>query len=278
MRWPLRWIDSHYNHVLLASAETKSHEGLQLYALYSEDAAAFFATAIKVIELIKSIDARRFKRVKKYIPNIALVRFGSDHYKHSAKAFYVNEFDVNNVELFAASLIHEATHGLLMTKAIGYELAQERHERVCVREEVRFFKKAINLRKDLSDEHKKSRIQDYEDQIARGFEIEWWDKKVQHEKRFNKLKEVLGWDADLKFHDSKGNLLYSNHYKDGQLNGCSRFYYPKGELQDEIYYANGLMHGQRRLFFENGKPEQIVNYKMGVAHGEIKSFFKNGNL
>ena len=107
LRWPFRWIDNHYHHLIFRVSIRKQYEHFNLYALKSETAEIFFDTVIQSLELLKKIDFRRYIRAQKYIPNIAHVGLGTDHFRKTASAYFVDEFEANDIKRFAAGIVHE---------------------------------------------------------------------------------------------------------------------------------------------------------------------------
>jgi tetratricopeptide (TPR) repeat protein len=101
----------------------------------------------QAMALIKSLDARRYRRVCRqlnYIANTALVSRGQ--YGRTLKICrvdysknFTSSYPQRNVREYAGVLIHEATHGLLFEKGIPYDKeTRERIERLCHLESYRF--------------------------------------------------------------------------------------------------------------------------------------------
>jgi tetratricopeptide (TPR) repeat protein len=101
----------------------------------------------QAMTLIKSLDARRYRRVCRclhYIANTALISRGQ--YGRTLKVCRVDysrnfnsAYPQRNVREYAGVLIHEATHGLLFEKGIPYDKeTRERVERLCHLESYRF--------------------------------------------------------------------------------------------------------------------------------------------
>jgi len=109
---------------------------------------AFLDLTRQAMALIKSFDARRYRRVCRYlhyIANSSLLTPGQ--YRPTlqicrvdyAKNFNSIYYPQRNVRTYAGVLIHEATHGLLFEKGIPYdEKKRERVERLCHLESYRF--------------------------------------------------------------------------------------------------------------------------------------------
>ncbi len=106
------------------------------------------------INLIKSIDPRRYKTVKNEISWIINTnepgKYGG-RYRRRIKGCLINfenySEDRRLVSAFYAGLIiHEATHGLLYTKGMRYtEENRVQIERICNAEENRFYQKIENI-------------------------------------------------------------------------------------------------------------------------------------
>jgi hypothetical protein len=104
-----------------------------------------FATAL---EIIQRRDLRRYKRVLAHIRrimNFPIGYAGAGYIPHLRA--YATSFESAPSEatirkkaiLYAASLVHEATHGLLCARKIPYNTrTRERIERLCTKEEHRF--------------------------------------------------------------------------------------------------------------------------------------------
>jgi tetratricopeptide (TPR) repeat protein len=101
----------------------------------------------QAMALIKSLDARRYRRVCQqldYIANTALISRGQ--YGRKLKICrvdypknFTSPYPQRNVREYAGVLIHEATHGLLFEKGIPYNKeTRERVERLCHLESYRF--------------------------------------------------------------------------------------------------------------------------------------------
>ena len=185
--WPLRWIDARYHHVLFRICKQYQYDSFNLYCIDPEEAAKFFEMTIQTLELLKKKDFRRYIRVKKYLPNIAYVKQGIDFYNYSAKAFYVDEFNPDPFG-FASSIVHEMTHAYLMSKGFKYKIDPSRHERICVQEQLRFARRIIHLRENLSDCQKKEWIEEWEKWSEECFKTKWWEEKQQRQQRIKRLK------------------------------------------------------------------------------------------
>ena len=107
----------------------------------------FLNLTCQAMALIKSHDARRYRRVCRYLHYIAnRTLISQGQYGQALKvcrvdhSMYFNSHDQQrNIREYAGLLIHEATHGLLFGKNIPYNKeTRERIERLCHLEEYRF--------------------------------------------------------------------------------------------------------------------------------------------
>ena len=121
----------------------------------------FQNTLLEALQLLKSSDSRRFRRVQRYLIRVVnwhLDRGGAD-YEHSTRSCRINFNDARAladrsyyVGWCACALIHEATHALLESRAIAYLPASRfRIERLCVTEEHRFLLKLTFSQPSLAD-------------------------------------------------------------------------------------------------------------------------------
>jgi hypothetical protein len=125
------------------------HEGIKIGNFRSKNEG--FADAMKSsIDLIKELDSKRYKTVKneiEWVINSNEPGKVGGFYRRRIKGCFIN-FDNYSEDkklvsaYFAGLIIHEATHGLLYTKGVGYEKDRRLQiERICNSEENRFYKK-----------------------------------------------------------------------------------------------------------------------------------------
>lgn len=103
----------------------------------------------EALDYLEKLDSRRFRRVKREIKAIVKAHpsawYGGKYLRH-VKACLVNpdgfkyeENSTDAMKLFACTLVHEATHGMLDSLDIPYNRKTKlRIERLCIEEEVRF--------------------------------------------------------------------------------------------------------------------------------------------
>jgi len=132
----------------LARTERESVDGVAIVNGKGKSSAEGFLRATReALSLIKSWDARRYHRVCQnldYIVNVRMAPAGT--YIHGLKLClvdYEKHFATHdsewNLRMYACTLIHEATHGLIERRSIPYYPEnQERIERLCHLEEYGF--------------------------------------------------------------------------------------------------------------------------------------------
>ena len=77
---------------------------------------------------------------------------------------------------------------------------------------------------------------------------------------------------------SNGNLWEETPYKNGKLNGMSKWYYENGNLDAEISYKNDKLHGIGKWYYENGNIKLEITYKDSKQEGVMKMYDTSGNL
>ena len=77
---------------------------------------------------------------------------------------------------------------------------------------------------------------------------------------------------------SNGNIWVETPYKNGKLNGMSKWYYENGNLDAEISYKNDKLHGIGKWYYENGNIKLEITYKDSKQEGVIKMYDTSGNL
>ncbi|MDY5822155.1 MAG: toxin-antitoxin system YwqK family antitoxin [Helicobacter sp.] len=77
---------------------------------------------------------------------------------------------------------------------------------------------------------------------------------------------------------SNGNLWEETPYKNGKLNGMSKWYYENGNLDAEISYKNDKLHGIGKWYYENGNIKLEITYKDSKREGVMKMYDTSGNL
>jgi len=126
----------------------------------TQDSSLFSKSVLAALQLIKQLDARRFQRIQRHvhwIVNIPLPRGGGQyHYPtRTCRLDIEDEIPEPDPDYAAAAtaslLIHEATHGVLDARGIGYSIQlRSRVERCCVREQNRFLARLSGSRPDIA--------------------------------------------------------------------------------------------------------------------------------
>ena len=67
-------------------------------------------------------------------------------------------------------------------------------------------------------------------------------------------------------------LAYRKQYKNGKLDGKTKYWYKNGQLESAIPYENGKINGVVTKYYENGQVKarvHLVNGKRGGSKGEM---------
>jgi hypothetical protein len=126
----------------------------------TQDSALFRSAVPSALQLIKSLDSRRFRRLQRYVKwivNCPLPNGGGQYHYPTRTCRLDIEKTANEPDpdyaaaAVASTLVHEATHGALRARAIGYTpQLRARVERCCVREQNRFLARLSTSRPDIA--------------------------------------------------------------------------------------------------------------------------------
>jgi tetratricopeptide (TPR) repeat protein len=157
-------------------------------SMMQQNSDRFLNLTQQAMALVKSLDARRYRRVcrqLKFIVNVELVSGGN--YGRRLKICRVDYSRFTsadylwNVRQYALLLVHEATHGLLDEKGIKYDKERrERVEKLCRLEECRFAQRVEP---------------GFAEAGVRPFNSEWyekyWDNKYRAAAAWKRLSEAI---------------------------------------------------------------------------------------
>jgi hypothetical protein len=126
----------------------------------TQDSSLFRSAVPSALQLIKDLDSRRFRRLQRYIKWIVNcpLPYGGGQYHYPTRTCRL-DFEKTAIEpdpeyaaaAVAGTLVHEATHGALRARAIGYSVhLWSRVERCCVREQNRFIERLSISRPDIA--------------------------------------------------------------------------------------------------------------------------------
>lgn len=125
------------------------------------DCVVFFDKCRTGIDLIRTFDRRRFERLRCYVDTVALTSGGASFYEPRLRTMFL-DLDVLKREppYIAATIVHEMTHARLRRLRVrNYDLERNRHERLCIREEIDFASRLPNsealvraLRRNLDEQ------------------------------------------------------------------------------------------------------------------------------
>lgn len=152
------------------------------------DCQAFFRHCAAALELIRTFDPERFEQIRRDVRTLALTTRGICYYEHALRAVF---FDVDvmkrDPDFLATALVHEATHARLYWSGIrDYAAHADRHERICVAEEIDFA----------------SRLPDSDrlvEELRRKLDRPWWNEAGRRAqiRRFAERHKVPQWIEHL---------------------------------------------------------------------------------
>jgi hypothetical protein len=132
----------------IANGEIARFDGIGLAdARWRKDSQGSFRQTIEEsLRLLREYDSRRYERIRRHIKWIVNVVTNSGaRYRSSMRACYIEFVDFPGLDchiqtaIYAAILVHEATHGFIESREIGYtEKNRVRIERLCTAEQNRF--------------------------------------------------------------------------------------------------------------------------------------------
>src|ERR1044072_1683748 len=134
----------------LRGCASRGIDGLWIggFSRYSDDAEPGLRRVEQALDLIKSYDPVRYRRLLQDVKRVwvGMTFSGYAEYEHSLLACKLDERvvldDTISNEQIAAAIVHEGTHGRLAHCGIGYEEPiRHRVEAVCLRQEIAFAKR-----------------------------------------------------------------------------------------------------------------------------------------
>lgn len=94
--------------------------------------------------------------------------------------------------------------------------------------------------------------------------------KVSEGKEVNKL-----YEGDWKYyHFQSKEIMSTESYVKGKLNGAKKIFYKGGKVVEEINYTNGIKNGVYKKYSENGNVLEEATYKNDQLEGQAT--YKNG--
>ncbi len=185
--FPFFALDRIYHRLLFAVSTCRAFDGFKLYSI--EDDVIFFELATKALAVLKNTDRRRYERALAYIPIIAHVKQGGNFYKRPARAFYVHEYP-EDIAYFASLIVHEATHGSLLHRHVRRD--NNRHERICIDEQLRFITRFIHAQPQLSITEKQEMTRRWQAWFRQELASDWWDEKQIIKRQMAAFKQTVG--------------------------------------------------------------------------------------
>lgn len=80
------------------------------------------------------------------------------------------------------------------------------------------------------------------------------------------------------YHKDSDEVMMTETYSNGKLNGTKKIFYPGGKLAEEATFVNGELHGPRKLFSVKGVVLEDLLYKNGELHGPASFYNGKGEL
>ncbi|WP_296147537.1 hypothetical protein [uncultured Flavobacterium sp.] len=94
--------------------------------------------------------------------------------------------------------------------------------------------------------------------------------KVSEGKEVNKL-----FEGEWKYyHEASKEIMSTESYAKGKLNGVRKVFYKNGKIAEETTYANGIKNGTYKKYSEKGDVLEEVTYKNDQFEGQAT--YKNG--
>jgi hypothetical protein len=155
---PVQALLNRYILRLQRTSEVARFDGIILAD--TQESSLFRSAVPSALQLIKDLDIRRFRRLQRYIKWIVNcpLPYGGGQYHYPTRTCRL-DFEKTAIEpdleyaaaAVASTLVHEATHGALRARAIGYSTElRSRVERCCVREQNRFIARLSTSRPNIA--------------------------------------------------------------------------------------------------------------------------------
>ena len=80
------------------------------------------------------------------------------------------------------------------------------------------------------------------------------------------------------YHKDSDEVMMTETYSNGKLNGTKKIFYPGGNVAEEATYVNGELHGPRKLISVKGVVLEDLLYRNGELHGPAKFYNGKGEL
>ncbi len=183
---PFLLIDRFYHLLLFAISAQRTTDGFTLYSV--DDDPVFFDRANQALAVLKRTDQRRYRRALRYTRVIAHVKQGGNFYNPHARAFYVHEYP-DDIAYFASLMVHEATHGYLLHQRVRRD--KDRHERLCISEQLRFIAKCIRTQSHLTSTQQQAMIEEWRSWFDQELASDWWDEKQVLKRQMAAFKATI---------------------------------------------------------------------------------------
>lgn len=79
------------------------------------------------------------------------------------------------------------------------------------------------------------------------------------------------------WYDNRHSICVQEFRKNGELEGCRKYWYESGILMAKEFFRNGKREGKRNMWYRNGQINEQTFYEKGLIQGEDKKWCRNGN-
>ena len=135
-----------FDWVAIRLSDSVRIDGLWVGVFTEKDHVELLSKLRDALLLIRTYDPYRYKRVLKEMDRLWVTLLPGDQavWRHAERCCVIDPRHVRSAstELIAATIVHEATHGTLIRRGVGYpEDLRDRVEQVCRRQELVFASK-----------------------------------------------------------------------------------------------------------------------------------------
>jgi len=85
-------------------------------------------------------------------------------------------------------------------------------------------------------------------------------------------------DGESKWYYENGQKKSEGFYKEGKQEGITKSWHPNGQIKYEVNVINDLYEGPLKVYFENGKVEYDKNYVQGKLEGKSTEYYESGKM
>jgi len=185
LRVLLRPIELTLTHLAVRLAPSRLMHGfLVACSSVGVECETFFAKCGTALQLIRTHDPHRFRRISHDVRVIALSNRGSSYYEPRLRAVLI-DVDVlkREPEYIATTLVHEGIHARLYWSGVrNYRRIPERHERLCIAQEIQFASRLPHCERLVEE-------------LRASLDHPWWNEAGRRAqiRRFATRNKLPGW-------------------------------------------------------------------------------------